>query len=379
MSCARFLALVASVVVVAGCDPSGSMPPAAAQNSGFIQYVSGEPVQRGKPLQFPADHGMHPQQSIEWWYLTGNLRADTGERFGVQWTLFRARLPQTSQAESALDNPWWQGQLYFAHFALQSHSEHHAFERFARAGQVQIQASPFLARIDDWRLASVHRKKSGAPAFLPLRLQAHNRSENAAFATDLILDDSPLVVQGEAGYSEKTPQGDASYYYSLPFLSAAGSLRFKGKTYRVSGSAWLDREWSGGLLSKDYAGWDWFSLQSDTGQTAIMAFCVRGLAQRYQYCDATRISRHSNQSTAARIRHSEIRLAVLNTVQLGGKTYPIQWQLSLGADTFTIEASNPDSRNQLSFPYWEGRVQFMQSGAEKAGLQGYGYVELTGY
>jgi len=412
-----FGVLVLALTGLAGCD--SARPNEARQNetnnsaqpsSTFTQYQSGEPVKRGTPLNFPADHGSHPNQSIEWWYITGNLVAESGESFGVQWTLFRARLPDDEQTPSSQQHApqspmwsWWQGQFYFAHFALQSNRHHHAFERFGRVGQVQIHAAPFRASLDDWVLASQNTAQPNA--FLPLQLQAQEQSNNQTFAVNLTLDNSPLVAHGDAGYSQKTPEGNASYYYSLPFLSASGTVTFAGQTYAVTGDAWLDREWSGGLLSQDFTGWDWFSLQSQVevntnqgrtkqGQpskkslkrTAIMAFCLRDKNQAYRYCDATRIthSQESNQVTSEVIPQHAIQLQTTQTAELDGRHYPVQWQLSLAEQTFQINAVNPDSRNQLTFPYWEGRVTFQEITQNTApntaqSVKGKGYAELTGY
>ncbi len=44
---------------------------------------------RATVLEFPADHGAHPEYRIEWWYLTANLTGADGAEYGVQWTLFR--------------------------------------------------------------------------------------------------------------------------------------------------------------------------------------------------------------------------------------------------------------------------------------------------
>ena len=40
-------------------------------------------------LEFPRDHGAHPEYQIEWWYYTGNLHTDDGQAFGYQLTFFR--------------------------------------------------------------------------------------------------------------------------------------------------------------------------------------------------------------------------------------------------------------------------------------------------
>ena len=40
-------------------------------------------VERGRPLQFPADHGAHHGYRIEWWYVTANLTDAQGREWGV--------------------------------------------------------------------------------------------------------------------------------------------------------------------------------------------------------------------------------------------------------------------------------------------------------
>ena len=37
-------------------------------------------VRPGAALQFPRDHGSHPQFRSEWWYITGWLKAAGGRR-----------------------------------------------------------------------------------------------------------------------------------------------------------------------------------------------------------------------------------------------------------------------------------------------------------
>ena len=42
-----------------------------------------------RTFAFPADHGPHPGFRNEWWYLTGHLDGQNGERFGFELTIFR--------------------------------------------------------------------------------------------------------------------------------------------------------------------------------------------------------------------------------------------------------------------------------------------------
>ncbi len=46
----------------------------------------------GRLYRFPRDHASHPGFKTEWWYYTGHLKAESGERFGFQLTFFRSGL-----------------------------------------------------------------------------------------------------------------------------------------------------------------------------------------------------------------------------------------------------------------------------------------------
>ena len=365
--------LVCFALLLAACGPVEQK-----QASSALQMANGEPVTRSTELVFPKDHGIHAEQGIEWWYLTANLHSDTGETFGVQWTLFRTLMP------SNIESKWWDNNLYFAHFAMQHNQEHVAFERFSRAGQAKVTSSPFNAAIDNWQLSSINEN------FLPLKLTAAHENYQVA----LTLSDSPMTLHGDNGYSQKTQSGHASYYFSYPFLKVNGSLMFAGQTYKVTGNAWYDREWSASLLDKNQLGWDWFSLvdsqSEESGKKGLMLFCIRGREQKaeskeeqsnkennglgnengYDYCRGTHIAA---DGTATDISKESIKLSVIETVTIDNHDYPSKWQVELpNTPAIIIESITKDSRNQLTIPYWEGRVN------ATGGFTGKGYAEITG-
>ena len=134
-------------------------------------------------------------------------------------------------------------------------------------GQAGAVAQPFRAWIDDWRMESL------GDAFSPLRLRAGGRG----FSYDLGLRaEGPEVLQGRAGYSVKSERGQASYYYSAPFLRASGEIRLGRERVEVSGPAWLDREWSSQPLEADQPGWDWFSVHLEGGDKLMLYRMRRG-------------------------------------------------------------------------------------------------------
>jgi predicted secreted hydrolase len=62
-----------------------------------------------------------------------------------------------------------------------------------------------------------------------------------------------------------------------------------------------------------------------------------------------------------------------------GISYPVSWQLRLGARRFAIEPLLDDQENDARFSsgavYWEGAVSVF----EASHFVGSGYLELTGY
>lgn len=347
----KYAFILLSILLLLGCEPAPQRP-----NIDAVQTVSGKPVDRNRGVILPQDHGPHLEQGIEWWYVTANLTATTGETFGVQWTLFRTQMPLP------IKSTWWDNQLYFAHFALQHEQSHVAFERFARVGQANITASPFEAYLDDWSL------KSAESNFLPLKMTA----KQGEYAVDVSLNNSPLTLHGDNGYSQKTNSGHASYYFSYPFLKTNGTVTFNGKTYSVSGNAWYDREWSASLIDKNQLGWDWFSLASDNSPNeGLMLFCIRDAQQNYDYCSGTRIA-ENGQTT--QIPQHDISLRVVEQITLDGAQYPSRWKVELpNTEPVFIESITKNALNKLSIRYWEGRVK------ASGGFNGTGYAELVGY
>ena len=174
---------------------------------------------------FPADHGPHADYRIEWWYLTANLQAEDGTDYGLQWTLFRTALA-TGDGEG-----WSSPQLWMGHAAVTTPDAHFVTERLARGGigQAGVTADPFEAWIDDWQLSG--------PDFDTLRMTASGPD----FAYDMDLTaQGPLIFHGDDGYSVKSADGQASYYYSQPFYTIDGVLTLPDGEVPVTGQAWLD-------------------------------------------------------------------------------------------------------------------------------------------
>nr|WP_298411019.1 lipocalin-like domain-containing protein [uncultured Halomonas sp.] len=322
----------------------------------------------GTVLSFPEDHGPHPDFRIEWWYLTGNLVAEDGRHFGVQWTLFRQAMAPSDPQQNGGETPWTSRQLWMAHAALSTPQDHRFSERFARGGvgQAGVKTEPFDAWIDNWSLRSV----DDTAGFDRLMVTASGDD----FGYRLTLDaQGPLVRHGQQGFSQKSADGQGSMYYSQPFFQVSGEVRVDGDPIAVTGRAWLDREWSSQLLGPTQSGWDWFSLHLDGG-AKLMAFRLRGGNKNEEgsYLSGSWIT---PQGEIIPLKPDDLSLEPLEYQSVAGRDIPIHWRVQVPAYDLdvNVRARHPNQWMGTSFPYWEGMVDVSGSTA------GEGYLEMTGY
>lgn len=330
---------------------------AAAQGfAGLGTDAQGFAVPKSDPIfAFPADHGAHPAYRIEWWYLTANLEGPDGAPYGLQWTLFRSALAPESR------EGWEDPQIWFAHAAVTTPEAHFVAERLARGGvgQAGVETEPFRAWIDDWQMAG--------PSFDEMRLTA----SGVEFRYDLNMNaHGPLVFHGEGGFSVKSAQGQASYYYSQPFFAIEGTLSLPDGDIAVSGQAWLDREWSSQPLAENQSGWDWFSLSFDTG-AKMMGFLLRQ-TDGTSFSSATWIA---PDGTTISYPNGAFSARPMTQTSVADREVPTRWQVELPAQgvDVTVDALNPAAWMAVALPYWEGPVTITGSHS------GRGYLEMTGY
>jgi predicted secreted hydrolase len=353
MNARRLLAALLLLLLAAGPATAQGFAGLGGSSEGFAL------PQRGQALSFPADHGAHPGFRIEWWYVTANLTGEDGADYGVQWTLFRT-------ATAPGDRPGFSSpQLWMGHAALTSARSHQVAERLGRGGtgQAGVTVQPFEAWIDHWSMTGA---AGAGDAVDRVRLKASADD----FAYDLQLEaKGPLVLQGDRGYSVKSAGGQASLYYSQPFYEVAGEITLDGRRLRVTGQAWLDREWSSQPLAADQTGWDWFSLHFDTGEK-LMGFRLRDAGAGF--VSGTWISADGRPSP---LRPGELKLSPLGHANVAGRRVPVRWRLELPARGLRIETVplNAQAWMATSVPYWEGPIRFSGSHA------GRGYLEMTGY
>ncbi len=360
---------------LAACDATDPQQQAGPQQQSPLFTALGGTVDPAFPkvlaprhFHFPADHGAHPRYRSEWWYFTGNLGDEQGQRYGYQLVIFRIALsPHELQRRSA----WATNQLYMAHFAISDGQQQrfHFFERFARgaAGLAGARLQPLQIWLEDWRITgddqgwTLHAAEGG-------------------FAIDLrLVPAKPIVLQGDQGLSRKSAlPGHASYYYSQPRLTTSGTLTIAGNSRQVSGLSWLDREWSSAALAPGQVGWDWFALQLDDGHDLMFYRLRRKDGSADPASSGTLIDTHG---APLHLKQEDVTLTTLAYWRSPrGVSYPLRWRLTVPRRNLELEIAPLLENQELDtrVRYWEGAVTIRGNHGGKV-VKGRGYVELTGY
>ena len=195
------------------------------------------------------------------------------------------------------------------------------------------------------------------------------------------------LLQGDRGFSRKGPDAaQSSFYVSQPQLQVSGTLGLAGQRFQVSGSAWLDHEWSEALLHPEAEGWDWMGINLLDGG-ALTAFRLRRPDGSALWHGGS--LRRPGQPDRI-FGPDELRLTPGRrwTSPATGARYPVAWTLEwpegTGSDRHTqrhtlrasLDAQELDSRGSTGNVYWEGLSELRDADGHLAGR---GYLEMTGY
>jgi predicted secreted hydrolase len=359
------LSLVLSLFVIAGSAAGG------AQGEGAFIYQRALP---GRELSFPTDHYAHPDFQTEWWYYTGHLQTDTGERYGYQVTFFRFGLRDRQKTTPA--QPPLFTDLYMAHFALSDITgKKFTFrERINRGIDEKAGAATDRYRVwnEDWRVEAdgdqhvIHVRDRG----IQLRLTVKSTK--------------PPVLHGRNGLSQKGEgEGRASHYYSLTRMHTEGELVVNDRKHKLRGLTWMDHEFGSNQLGPDQVGWDWFSIQL-ADQSELMLYIIRrkdGSPDPYSSGTLVRAD-----GTTKHLVLNDFRIEILDRWKSprSGATYPMKWKVAVPSEQIELDIvpEFPDqeliTHRSTRVSYWEGAARITGSVRNKP-IAGAGYVEMTGY
>jgi predicted secreted hydrolase len=314
-------------------------------------------------LQFPRDHGAHPEHRIEWWYVTGWFEAQP-KPLGFQITFFRIR-PGVAEH---LDSPLAARQLVFAHAAVSDAARGSLLkaETAARLGiGAQLSTDDLLVQLNQWNMQRLADDRILMRASAP------------QFSFDLTAQPTqPFILQGVNGFSQKGPDARlASHYISWPQLQISGSLTLDDRRRAVTGRAWFDHEWSSEVLGDAGVGWDWIGINLLDGG-ALMAFRIRNAQGKPVYAHA---AHRDAQGKVTQYSPDQVQWIPMRNWKspASGALYPVELEIRIGDHNLRLmplmDNQELITRRTGQVTYWEGLVDITGS------LPGRGYLELTGY
>ena len=284
--------------------PSPRATPASTDADGFAQVTA------PADIAFPRDHAPHPGFRLEWWYVTANLTGPDGTPYGAQWTLFRQATAPGG------DGPGWESpQIWMAHAAATSATDHRFAETFARGGigQAGVTLAPFRAWIDDW--IDDRAPTTASPTLAPPPPHGDGFAYDLALATD-----RPPVPQGDRGFSVKSDARPGLLLLQPALLrrhrhphprrrATSRSPATPGSTANGRRSRWPPGQ----------HGWDWFALHLDTGASAD------GLppAQRRRPACARRHLDRPRRHRPTRSAPTQITATPGATAEVAGRSLPV--------------------------------------------------------
>jgi len=344
-----------------------------------LQATTWKEATSGYTYSFPRDHASHPDYQIEWWYYTGNVKAQDGRRFGYQVTFFRVGV----DAAPANPSKWAIRDLFMTHLAISDPSgrRYRYAEKLSRGGPGLAGAAADRYHVwnDDWTATLDGSRESGVGSRHLLKAASHQA------AIELTLDEGKApVIHGIGGISQKGAQaGNASHYYSLTRMPTRGSITVDGERFEVTGDSWMDHEFGTSFLEPGQRGWDWLSIQLSDGRELMLYQLRRDEGSRDARSSGTLVG------TDGKAKHLDANAFTLTPGRTtfkskNGATYPIEWAITIPSEKLDLKVTTPLNNQELALErstgvaYWEGAIDVSGSSSGTA-VTGAGYLEMTGY
>jgi len=328
-------------------------------------------------LTLPRDLYAHSDYRTEWWYYTGQVEADDGRWFGFELVFFKRR----SDNDYIFGFParWYSNPGHIAHFAIadisgRKFSYDERRERdyaTCRRGKAGAREDAFWVWNRDWYVKELDGKQ-----YLYAKMPGYELS--------LVLTPKKLpVLHGRVGFFQKAEGPHATYYISFTRMEAKGTLIVNDRPCRVEGLAWSDHEFGSYQLSKEQAGWDWFSIQLDD-EHEVMFYLLRRLDGSYDPFSRAVLVEPDGSKDEVFLADIEFERRSFWESDRTEAKYPVSWELSVPRWGLVLEVEPFIESCELLTPkstrtvYWEGPIEVSGRLGEDS-VSGRGYLEMCGY
>jgi len=321
----------------------------------------------GKQAKLPQEEAPHERNSLEWWYLTGNLKdTKTGQLYGVEYVFFHFSpngKKDYQMVNFAVSDPQTQQFRY-----------DYDYEKLPRPllGKLPLRLS-MTKKKQEWTLSG----QEGS-----YHLQAR-MADHLGTAINLTTTPAkPILLHNGTGYDRNVAMTQVGYY-TYPRLTTTGTIEVGGEQHEVTGELWYDRQWNCNMRGMKNIAWDWFSIQLDDPRDDLMLYNLTHSPSNTQLGGGSLFTADATNTHLDKEDFQVENLAYW-TSPTSGQRYPAKWRVrvpSKGYDLL-IEPLIPDQELRIHFYaifnlyYWEGmcRVTGTHNGQP---VHGTSYVEIT--
>lgn len=329
------------------------------------------------PLSLPRDFYAHSDFQTEWWYYTGQVQTDDGKKFGFELVFFKRRTD--NDIFMGFPIRYYSNPAHMAHFAITDIStgkflyseRRERDQKTCRSGKAGASEEILWVWNRDWYVKELNEKY-------------HMYAKMPSYELSLVLTPAkPAILHGQNGFFQKDDGAHATYYVAFTRLEARGTLVVDNKPYKVSGLAWHDHEFGTHQLSKEQAGWDWFSIQLDDDQE-VMLYLLRNIDGTYDpFSRAVLVKADCSKEE---VLLSEIKFELLSFWESNKSEakYPVRWKIEIAKWNLSMEVEPYMNDCELVTPkstmtaYWEGPVKVDGEMGDNR-ISGNGYLEMCGY
>jgi predicted secreted hydrolase len=121
--------------------------------------------------------------------------------------------------------------------------------------------------------------------------------------------------------------GDVNYEYAFPTMRTAGTLTAEGRTRRVSGVSWLDRQWGPLPLADPSMRWTWMNITLSNGDQLALWDIVDNRAES----SWGTVQRPDGSYEVVAVRPLAGGAGRFWTSKVTRKTYPTRWRIDIPA------------------------------------------------
>jgi predicted secreted hydrolase len=189
---------------------------------------------------------------------------------------------------------------------------------------------------------------------------------------------SPALYNGGAGVFPLL--GMTIHEYSIPLLKSTGTITVDGKSYKVDGVSWFDRQWQNPApAGSPPMKWSWIGANLDNGDAVSLWSAFDGSIGRDRAW-AT-VLHHDGSQTVAAVEPSLGATDEWTSAQSGNR-YPTRWAVRIPALNMNLSVVPAPLRQEIVsvLPFltkYEGASRVSGAYGGKP-VKGFGYVELVG-